>query len=161
MSFRLRICSLLFVASLISCTSPVNETSSNQNTTSEYEIVTKQEISLANFFLQEEEDYLVFCHSETCQQCKEIKGDVAEFAQDNIVKTYFLNVSISANKIRQVPIDNITVGIDNLDDLCYAGTPTLFEIKKGVTIANVPGKDKCRTYLNELRKNQKSENTIA
>ena len=152
MNLRLRICSLLFVAAFTSCTPNTGEISS-QNAQKEYEIVTKQEIALADFFNQEETDYLVFVHSDTCPHCKEILGDVAAFAEENIKKTYFLNVSKDDNKINKVPVENIGVGVDNLDDLVYAGTPTLFEIENGVTTANIPGKDACLTFLNEIRKN--------
>ena len=153
MHFRLHICPLLLVAAFTSC-SPANSEWSSENASKEYEIVTKQEISLENFFLQEEEDYLVFCHSDTCTHCKQIMGDVASFAEDNIKKTYFLNVSKDNNAIYRVPSDEITVGVSDLEELCYAGTPTIFEIVNGVTTVNIPGKDKCLTFLNELRKNK-------
>ena len=152
MRINLRFCTLLFVAVFTSCSAKESE-SQSKNNQEEYEIVETQAISLENFFEQEEEDYLVFCHSDTCSQCKEIIGDVAKFAEDNIRKTYFLNVSTDGNAITKVSIDDITTGVNNLDDLVFAGTPTIFEVVNKTTIANVPGKDKCLTYLNEIRKN--------
>ena len=160
MNLRLHIWPLLFVVALTSC-SPAKNESTSKSESEEYEIVTKQEINLADFFLQEEEDYLVFCHSDTCQHCKEIIGDVAAFAEDNIAKTYFLCVSKEGNHLNKVSVDEITIGVSELEDLCYAGTPTIFEVEKGVTTANIPGKDKCLTFLNELRKNDKEEISIA
>ena len=148
----LRICTLFLLTSLSSCaTSNSSEASSIEP--KEYEIVEKQSISLSEFFLQEEEDYLIFIHADTCSHCKQIMGDVAQFAEDNLVKTYFLNASKEENKMNKVSVEEVTVGVDNLDDLCYAGTPTIFEIEKGVTTAHIPGKDKCLTFLNEIRKN--------
>lgn len=152
MNHRLGNCALLFVAVFTSC-SPAKSESSSESKSEEYEIVNKQEISLMDFFLQED-DYLVFCHSDTCTQCKQIIGDVASFAEDNIIKTYFLNVSLPDNKITLVPIDEITIGVNSINDLVYAGTPTIFEVKNGITTSNIAGKDKCLTFLNEIRKNQ-------
>ena len=148
----LRISTLFLLTALSACAS--NHTSQISSIEpKEYEIVEKQSISLSEFFLQEEEDYLVFIHADTCSHCKEIIGDVAQFAEDNLVKTYFLNVSKEENKMNKVSVEEITIGVDNLDDLVYAGTPTIFEIEKGVTTAHIPGKDKCLTFLNEMRKN--------
>ena len=160
MHFRLHIYPLLLVAALTSC-SPARNECSSKNASEEYGIIAEQEIDLENFFLQEEEDYLVFCHSDTCGHCQEIMGDVVSFAEDNIKKTYFLNVSKGDNKIYRVSVEEITVGVSDLEELCYAGTPTIFEIVNGVTTVNIPGKDKCLTFLNELRKNDKMQNTIA
>lgn len=152
MRINLRICSLLLVAVFTSC-SPAQSDSQSKNNSREYEIVERQSIALADFFEQEEEKYLVFCHSDTCSQCKEIIGDVAAFAEDNIEKTYFLNVSIPTNVISKVPLDDVTIGVSDLADLVYAGTPTIFEVVNKTTTANVGGKDKCLTFLNEIRKN--------
>lgn len=153
MRIDFRICSLLFVVAFASCSSGKSGSENNVSEPEEYEIVERQSIDLAGFFEQEEEDYLVFCHADTCAQCHEIIGDVARFAEDNLVKTYFLNVSEPNNAITKVSVDEVTVGVSSLTDLVYAGTPTTFEVVNKTTIANVPGKDKCLTYLNEIRKN--------
>ena len=104
----LRISTLFLLTALSACAS--NHTSQTSSIEpKEYEIVEKQSISLSEFFLQEEEDYLVFIHADTCSHCKEIIGDVAQFAEDNLVKTYFLNVSKEENKMNTVSIGTCAV----------------------------------------------------
>ena len=151
MTFRLHICSLLCVVAFTSC-SPAQSEKLSKNASEEYEIVTKQRINLADIFQQEETEYLVFCHADTCSHCKEIIGDVIAFAQENIVKTYFLNVSIPTNKINKCSVNELTVGVSNYEDLYIAGTPTIIKVEDHLTTANIPGKDGCLTFLNEQRK---------
>lgn len=150
MHFRYKFLSLLLVVTFTSC-SPAKSGSESKNASSEYNIAEEQEIFLADSLSQEEEKYIVFFHSDTCNQCKQIIEDVKAFAMENILKTYFLNIAEPTNQVTIVPIDEITVGVDNVDDLCIAGTPTIIEVENGTTTKNIPGKDKCLTYLNEQR----------
>ena len=146
---------LLFVATFTACT-PTNSGSQSKNTSEEYETITRLSIPLERFFEQEEEEYLVFCHSDTCSQCKEIIGDVVAFANDNFIKTYFLDVAVSTNKITKVAKAELTVGVTDVAGLVYAGTPTIFKVVNKTTTVNIPGKDDCLTFLNEIRKNSKN-----
>ena len=152
MRIKLRLCMLLSVAVFTSC-SPAQSEPQSKNNSQEYEIITNNTILLENFFDQEEDDYLVFVHSDTCAQCKEIIGDVVTFANDNIRKTYFLNMTTSSSKITKVSVNEITVGVSSVVGLVYVGTPTIYEVVNKTTTANIGGKDKCLTFLNEIRKN--------
>ena len=138
---------LVLVAVFTSCSSGKSE-STSKNAIQEYGIVSKQEISLADCLSQIEEDYLIFFHSETCGHCREIIEDVILFAESNIIKTYFLNVSKSENKIDRCLREEIEIGIDRVEDLKIVGTPTIIEVENGVTIANIVGKESCLSFLN-------------
>ena len=149
-NMKLHTLPLLLVAVFTSCTSSKSE-SSSKNAIQEYEVVTKQEINLADCLSQIEENYLVFFHSETCGHCREIIEDVVLFAESNIIKTYFLNISKTENKINRCSFDEIEIGIDKVEDLKIVGTPTIVEVKKGVTTANITGKDSILAFLNEKK----------
>ena len=150
MKFRWQFCLLIVVAMIASCT-PEESQSSNKNASEEYGIVTEQEILLADCLSQEEDNYIVFFHSDKCEHCKQIIGDVIEFAASNILKTYFVNIGKSENKIKICQPVDLTIGITDVKDLAIVGTPTIIEVEEGMTIANAPGKESCLTYLNEQR----------
>lgn len=155
MNLRWHICPLVLVAVFASC-SPAKSESLSKNASREYEtIINNRLIKWYDCLNQEESNYLVFVYAETCTHCQEIMGDVIQFTQENIIKTYFINKSDSSNKINICPIDEVAVGIDKADDLAIAGTPTLFEIIEGKTTANIFGADDCLTFLNEQRLNKK------
>ena len=141
---------LLFVAVFTSCSSGKSG-SSSKNAIEEYGIVSEQAINLSDCLAQKEEKYLVFFHSETCAHCKEIIEDVISFAESNIIKVYFLDVSKSENKITRCSREEIEIGIDTVDDLKIVGTPTIVEVENGVTTANVAGKESCLSFLNEQK----------
>ena len=155
MNLRWHICPLVLVAVFTSCSSAESE-SLSKNASKEYGTIIKNlEIKWDDCLSQEEGDYLVFVYAETCTHCHEIMGDVILFIKENIMKTYFVNKSDSANKISICPIDEVVVGIDEIDKLAIAGTPTIFEIEEGKTTANIFGSDACLTFLNEQRLNKK------
>ncbi len=141
---------LLLVVVFTSCSTGKIE-SSSKNAIEEYEIIHKQEIDLIDCLSQKEEEYLVFFHSETCGHCKEIIDDVVAFASSNIIKTYFLDVSKKENKIESCSLDEVENGIDQVENLKIVGTPTIIEVEKGITIANVAGKNACLLFLNEQK----------
>ena len=149
-NMKLHTLPLLLVAVFTSC-SPKGSESSSKNAIQEYEIVNKQEIYLDDCLTQIEEDYLIFFHSETCGHCKEIIEDVTLFAESNIIKTYFLNISKNENKIERCSHDEIEIGIDSVEDLKIVGAPTIVEVENGVTTANVVGKDSILSFLNEQK----------
>ena len=150
MNFRWQFCPLLVVAMIASCT-PKESQSSNKNASKEYGIVTDQEILLADCLSQKEENYIIFFHSDKCEHCKQIIEDVTEFASLNILKTYFVNVAKSENKIKICQPIDLTIGVTDVNDLAIVGTPSIVEVENGMTIANAPGKESCLTYLNEQR----------
>ena len=160
MNMKLHTLPFLLTVVFTSC-SPSISGSESKNAIQEYEIVTKQEISLCECLSQEEPDYLVFFHSDTCGHCKEIMEDVIRFAESNIMKMYFLNVGKDENKVGRCSADEITTGIDQVDDLRIVGTPTIMEVEDGITTMNVAGKDDCLKFLNELTANLKDKITIA
>lgn len=133
-----------------SCSSVQSEEIS-QNVSSEEQIVIPNQIKWADCFKQEESHYLVFFHSETCNSCKEIIGDVIAFSNANVTKTYFLDINGSDTKI---PINRDvdgTIGATSIEGLYIAGTPTIVEFKDGAVTANVGGKDPCLSFLNDQR----------
>lgn len=150
MNFRWQFCPLLVVAMIASCT-PKESQSSNKNASKEYGIVTDQEILLADCLSQKEENYIIFFHSDKCEHCKQIIEDVTEFASLNILKTYFVNVAKSENKIKICQPIDLTIGVTDVNELAIVGTPSIVEVENGMTIANAPGKESCLTYLNEQR----------
>lgn len=153
MKLRLLVCSFISLVLLASCT-PNEEDNSSLQSSSNNEIPTLLQINWVDTFKQEEDDYLVFFHSDTCSHCQEIMGDVIAFANSSIKKTYFANIESPEGKMPIVKGSEPLLDIDNISDFYIPGTPTLIEIKEGVVIANNPGKDKCLTFLNQERLNK-------
>ena len=153
MKLRLLVCSFISLVLLASCT-PNEEDNSSLQSNSNNEIPTLLQINWVDTFKQEEDDYLVFFHSDTCSHCQEIMGDVIAFANSNIKKTYFANIESPEGKMPIAKGSEPLLGIDNISDFYIPGTPTLIEIKEGVVTANNPGKDKCLTFLNQERLNK-------
>ena len=153
MKLRILVCSFISLVLLASCT-PNEEDNSSLQSNSNNEIPTLLSINWVDTFKQEEDDYLVFFHSDTCSHCQEIMGDVIAFANSNTKKTYFANIESPEGKMPIVKGSEPLLGIDNISDFYIPGTPTLIEIKEGVVTANNPGKDKCLTFLNQERLNK-------
>ena len=112
MSLRMHICTLLAAAMFVSC-SPAQNEQSNKNASTEYEIPIEQEIFLKDCLSQNESQYLVFFHSETCSHCKEIRGDVLSFCEANLTKIYFLDIKKPTNEIQTCPKEEIVIGVNN------------------------------------------------
>ena len=155
MTLRRYIFPLLLAVLIPSCTPARVESESAISTSREYVIASKQEIYLKDAFIQEEDRYLVFFHSETCTHCQQIMGDVVAFAELNVTKTYFINTSKKENNVRRCAAEELIVGVDSIEDLAIVGTPTIIEVEDGRTTANVPGKELCLTFLNEQVKTYK------
>lgn len=150
MNNKLRILPFALTALFASCT-PAESEQMSKNTFSEYKQTIDEKIMWSDCLSQNEDHYLVFFYSETCSHCHEIMGDVLSFKEENILKLYFLNVKEQDIKI---PISNnidLTIGIDNVDDLFISGTPSIIEIENWIVKANIAGTDNCLTFLNEQR----------
>ena len=146
---------LLSFMLLVSCT-PNEGEQSKQSSGSSETIPASLQINWEDSFKQEDEDYLVFYHSDTCTHCHEIMGDVIEFANSNIKKTYFANIESSEGKMPIVKGGEPVIGVSNISDFYIAGTPTLIEIKEGIVTSHIQGKDNCLTFLNNERLNNKN-----
>ncbi len=145
-----------FLTALFSSCSPVESEQMNKNTFREYNVPLDQKIVWSDCLKQKEDHYLVFFYSETCAHCHEIMGDVLSFYEANVLPTFFLDIKASDTI---VPISNnidLTIGVDNIDDLFIAGTPTIIEVENWIVKANVPGSDNCLTFLNEQRLQHKN-----
>ena len=155
MNYKLRMLPFVMTALFASC-SPVEKEQISKNKFSEYNVPTNQKISWSDCLSQKEDHYLVFFYSETCTHCHEIMGDVLSFYEEQILQMYFLDIKAQDIKI---PISNnidLTIGVDNVDDLFIAGTPTIIEVEKWIVKANIAGSDNCLTFLNEQRLINKS-----
>ena len=150
----MHICPLIVAAAFTSC-SPVKSESTNKSAFDEYGIIKEQEIFWDDCLSQKEERYLVFFHSDTCGHCDEIMGDVLAFSHENITKMYFVDVNKNLDKIKTCSKEDLTIGVKDINDLAIIGTPSIIEVFEGMTIANVPGKESCLTFLNEQRLNYK------
>ena len=146
---------LLSLVFLASCT-PTEGSESSQSSEQSETIPTSLQIDWADSFKQEEDDYLVFYYSETCAQCHEIMGDVIAFANSNIKKTYFANIMSSEGKMPIEKGSDPLIGVSDINEFYIGGTPTIIEIKEGTVTSNAPGKDKCLTFLNNERLNNKN-----
>lgn len=154
MEKMLKYCFLLFLAIPISCSSAGNSIA--QVTSNIYDIIGEQSISLSDCLSQQEDHYVVYFYSDTCSTCLRIKERVVSFAHDNIVKTYFLDTQKPENEFQKCTINELVVGVDNINDLYVAGTPTIIEVKDGTTTSNVAGEDKCLELLETLTEYKKS-----
>ena len=150
MKLRIPFCVILITAMFTSC-APSNSGQTSNNISSEDDIIQTSEIEWADVFKQEEDHYIVFFYSETCEHCHQIMGDVTAFAREDIVKTYFLNIKKGD---AQIPINSdveYTIGATKIEDLSIRGTPTIVEITDFTVTANVAGKEKCLTLLYDLK----------
>ena len=148
MNNKLRLCFLPLLILMASCHP---ETTSSSSSSIDYSIMERQSVSWAECLSQNETNYLVFFHSETCSSCLEIRQKVVSFALDNIVKMYFVDIDKPGNEIQKCSIDEITTGVSNIEDFKIAGTPTIVEVQNGSTTENAPGKNKCLELLSNLR----------
>ena len=147
MNYKLRILPFALTVLFASC-SPAKSEQMSKNI---FSVTNDQKIDWSDCLGQKEDHYLVFFYSETCTHCHEIMGDVLSFAESNILKLYFLDIKASDSKI---PISNnidLTIGIDKVDALFIAGTPSIIEVENWTVKANVAGTDNCLTFLNEQR----------
>ena len=154
MKYRLHMWPFILMAMFASC-SPVESEHQSKSATKEYEIPIEKQIDLSDCLFQNETHYLVFFHSEKCGHCQQIIGDVLSFSEENIVKTYFLDIGKSINKMTYYPEQEITTNVSQIEELKIAGTPTLIDVKDGVVKDNIPGKESILTYLNKLRLDHK------
>ena len=150
MKSGLKICSLLFALFIVSCTPDAGNGSSSGGSKT-YDIMAEQATSWNECLSQQEEHYLVYFYSPTCNPCQEIKGDVVSFASSNQVKTYFVDTSLPENKIQKCSQEEIVLGVSDVTNLYILGTPSLVEIQNGSTTSNVGGKSKCLELLNTLK----------
>ena len=150
MNYKLRILPFVLTALFASC-SPAESEQMSKNAFSEYKVAIDQKITWPDCLSQSEDHYLVFFYSETCTHCHEIMGDVLSFAESNIIKMYFLNTKEQDIKIPISNDINLTIGVDSVDNLFIAGTPTIIEVESWIVKANVAGTDNCLTFLNEQR----------
>ena len=142
---------LAFLPLLILVASCHPQTTSGSSSSIDYSIMERQSVSWAECLSQNETNYLVFFHSETCSSCLEIRQEVVSFALDDIVKMYFVDIDKPGNEIQKCSLDEVTTGVSDIDDFKIAGTPTIVEVQNGVTTKNAPGKNKCLDLLNDLR----------
>ena len=150
MNYKKRIWPLMLTVLFASC-SPAESEQMSKNPFSEYIVPLDLKITWSSCLSQKEDHYLVFFYSDTCTHCHEIMGDVLSFMDANILKLYFLDIKASETKI---PISNdidLTIGVDSVNELFIAGTPTIIEVENWIVKANVPGSDNCLTFLNEQR----------
>lgn len=155
MNYKLYILPFLFTALFSSC-SPAKSEQMSKNTFSEYNVPLDQKIVWSDCLSQKEDHYLVFFYSDTCTHCHEIMGDVLSFYEAKILPTYFLDIKASDTI---VPISNnidLTIGVDNINDLFIAGTPSIVEVENWSVKANIAGTDNCLTFLYEQRLIHKS-----
>ena len=150
MNYKLRILPFVLTALFASC-SPAKSEQMSKNTFSEYNVPLDQKIAWSDCLSQKEDHYLVFFYSETCTYCHEIMGDVLSFYEANVLQMYFLDTKATDTKIPIGSNIDLTIGIDNVNELFIAGTPTIIEVENWIVKANVPGSDNCLTFLNEQR----------
>ena len=150
MNNKLRILPFVITALFASCT-PVENEQMSKNAFSEYNITFDQKIIWSDCLSQKEDHYLIFFYSETCTHCHEIMGDVLSFAEDEILKMYFLDIKSSDTKIPISRNIDLTIGVDTVSDLFIAGTPSIVEVENHIVKANIAGTDNCLTFLNEQR----------
>ncbi len=143
---------LILPIMLFSCTPQESSDNSSVNE----EIPVDLQIKWTDCLSQEENDYLVFFHSDTCSHCKEIMGDVIAFSSQNIKKVYFSNIVSDGVKMPVEKEKETLTGISNIEEFYIRGTPTLIEVVEGVVTKHVAGKDDCLTFLNDERLNNKN-----
>lgn len=147
MNYKLRILPFALTVLFASC-SPAKSEQMSKNI---FSVTNDQKIDWSDCLSQKEDHYLVFFYSETCTHCHEIMGDVLSFAESNILKLYFLDIKASDSKIPISSNIDLTIGVNIVDELYIAGTPSIIEVENWTVKANVAGTDNCLTFLNEQR----------
>ena len=143
-----KICTLMLLISPASCSS--TSIASFQATSNIYDVIERQNVSLEDCLSQPENHYIVYFYSNTCSSCQRIKEHVVTFANLDVIKTYFLDTLKPENTFQKCSIDELVVGVDNVNDLYIAGTPTIIEVKDGITTSNVAGENDCLSLLETL-----------
>ena len=149
MKIKFLVMPLILVAMFTSC-SPAQSGQTSQNISSINQ-KTYIHVDWPDVLSQEDEDYLLFFYSNTCQQCHEIMGDVYSFIDDHIKPLYLVNTKECSVTI---PLkDNIddTIGMKDINELFIKGTPSIIEVKDATVVAHIPGKSNCLTFLNDQR----------
>ena len=146
MRYRFLIAPLAILAVTVSC-SPAHETTIKEKTYQDYEIIRSHQIKWSDILDQHENNYIVFIYSETCLYCHEMLDEIVNFANGDLLTTYFVNGSIE----KLIISEDYGIGITNISDLSIKGTPSIIEVNDKMVVANVPGIDQCLTYLNEKR----------
>ena len=107
---------------------------------SEYETINDNEI-----FSKEEQHYLVYFMKNGCSYCEKIKADVLKYLYltskeeySKSLKLYVVNLNTGDYKssiLRKYSdeLETLVNGVTKWDDLYISSTPTLIEIKKGVS----------------------------
>lgn len=147
MTCRLPNVSLTILAIVVAC-SPAKSPTNDKNTFSEYEIVNKQQLRWEDIFSHEGR-YIVFFYSEACLYCHEMLENIIDFAQSEIITTFFLdtvNNDATFSKAGEPPL-----GLISIDDFYITGTPSIIEISEGMILAHLVGLDQCLSYLNDKR----------
>ena len=124
MKIKIGFSSLVLLPLLVSC-SPSTSEQSSPSASSGFDIPAEQEIIWTDCLSQEEDNYLVFFYSETCNHCHEIMGDVLAFSEENIIKIYFSDVMKGDPKITISRDIDATLGVTDVNNFFIAGTPTL------------------------------------
>lgn len=155
MKIKHQICLLMLPLFLFSCTLE-DDSKLNKDNSDRQEIPASLKIEWTDSFKQEEDNYLVFFHSDTCAHCQEIMGDVIAFSLDNVKKLYFADIESEGIKIPVDKTKDPLIGVSDISEFYIKGTPTIIEVNLCVVVENIPGKDACLTFLNSERLNNKN-----
>ena len=146
MTYRFLIAPLATLAVVVAC-SPVVDTTNEEKRYEDCTIIQSHQIAWPDVLNQKENNYIVFFYSETCGYCHEMLNEIVDFANSDILETYFVNCSTNKVTISE----DYGIGISNIEELSIKGTPSIIEVFDKVVVANVPGLENCLTYLNEKR----------
>ena len=142
MTSRLLFVSLTSLAIVLSCT-PTRESTNNKNVNKQEEIIKNHEISWLDALNQKENHYIIFVYSPTCGYCHDMMDEIIDFAESEILPTYFIN-----SQKYKVPITSeIKENTGDIEELSILGTPSILEIEDKIAITNIAGIDKCVTFL--------------
>lgn len=126
---------LLFSLLLCSCASSGGE---NEPIipTHEYDEVVSLMRNFEDLFHQSDERYYFYCFGRHCKSCHSIKDQIIDYALSAKTPFYFCENGYTIFQDGD-PVE--TIGKSDINAVFIIGTPTLFEIKNGHVINNVPG----------------------
>lgn len=128
---------LTFILLLTSC-------SFNHGKVYDYQDVENLKIQANDILNLAKTKYFVYIYNLNCYYCNLIKQDIISYALSNKYPTYFLEYDETINICYIVDEEK---KINNLDDLCILGTPTLLDVFNNQIVFNISGSEKILNYL--------------
>lgn len=129
---------LYLIPLLFSCGGASQEKSKEDIPIHNYSEVADRMIDWYSSLSQKDNKYYVYCYSNICKYCDEIKNEVIDISLKHKKNIYFCNSNIRIEELDP----SATIGMSNIEDLYIRGFPSLIEVNNAIVMNNTVGKSK-------------------